>query len=100
MRMAWADFHHCQDIQPRVFAKARLLEEHPMSTTINSALVADLTGQVSGSDLGPEDDGYEAARAVLNGLIQTYYPTVSRRSKRKQIWPRAWRTWLDLCRAT
>ena len=40
-----------------------------MSTTINSALVADLTGQVSGSVLGPEDDGYEAARAVHNGLI-------------------------------
>jgi FAD/FMN-containing dehydrogenase len=40
-----------------------------MSTTLNSALVADLAGQVSGSVLGPQDGGYEAARAVHNGLI-------------------------------
>jgi len=40
-----------------------------MSTTLDSALVADLAGQVSGSVLGPEDAGYDAARAVHNGLI-------------------------------
>src|SRR4051812_10718137 len=40
-----------------------------MSTTFDSALVADLAEQVSGSVLGPEDDGYEAARAVHNGLV-------------------------------
>ena len=40
-----------------------------MGMTLNSALVADLTGQVSGSVLGPHDAGYDAARAVHNGLI-------------------------------
>jgi len=40
-----------------------------MSTTLDSALVADLAGQVSGSVLGPQDAGYDAARAVHNGLI-------------------------------
>jgi hypothetical protein len=40
-----------------------------MSATLNSALVADLAGEVSGSVLGPQDAGYEAARAVHNGLI-------------------------------
>jgi FAD/FMN-containing dehydrogenase len=45
------------------------LEEHLMSTTLDSALVADLAGQVSGSVLSPQDAGYDAARAVHNGLI-------------------------------
>jgi FAD/FMN-containing dehydrogenase len=45
------------------------LEDLLMSTTLDSALVADLAGQVSGSVLGPEDAGYDAARAVHNGLI-------------------------------
>jgi FAD/FMN-containing dehydrogenase len=45
------------------------LEDLLMSTTLDSALVADLAGQVSGSVLGPGDAGYEAARAVHNGLI-------------------------------
>jgi FAD/FMN-containing dehydrogenase len=40
-----------------------------MTTTLDPALVADLAGQVSGSVLGPQDAGYEAARAVHNGLI-------------------------------
>ncbi|TML56753.1 MAG: FAD-binding oxidoreductase [Actinobacteria bacterium] len=40
-----------------------------MSTTLDSALVADLAGEVSGSVLGPQDAGYDAARAVHNGLI-------------------------------
>ena len=40
-----------------------------MSTTLDSALVADLAGQVSGSVLGPQDAGYDSARAVHNGLI-------------------------------
>jgi FAD/FMN-containing dehydrogenase len=40
-----------------------------MGITLNSAVVADLTGQVSGSVLGPHDAGYDAARAVHNGLI-------------------------------
>jgi FAD/FMN-containing dehydrogenase len=40
-----------------------------MSTTLDDALVTDLAGQVSGSVLVPQDAGYEAARAVHNGLI-------------------------------
>ena len=40
-----------------------------MSKALDSALVTDLEGQVSGSVLGPQDAGYETARAVHNGLI-------------------------------
>jgi len=40
-----------------------------MSTTLDQALVADLAGQISGSVLGPQDTGYDAARAVHNGLV-------------------------------
>jgi FAD/FMN-containing dehydrogenase len=40
-----------------------------MITTLDSRLLADLASQVSGSVLGPQDPGYEAARAVHNGLI-------------------------------
>src|SRR6266550_7130734 len=49
--------------------KAHPLEEQLMSTTFDSALFAELAREVSGSVLGPEDAGYEAARAVHNGLI-------------------------------
>src|ERR671937_2628939 len=37
--------------------------------TLDSTLLADLARQVSGSVLGPQDVGYDAARAVHNGLI-------------------------------
>jgi len=40
-----------------------------MSMTLDSAAVADLAAQVCGSILGPQDAGYEEARAVHNGLI-------------------------------
>ncbi|MGE5691690.1 MAG: FAD-binding oxidoreductase [Pseudomonadota bacterium] len=40
-----------------------------MSMTLDAALVADLAGQVDGSVLGPTDAGYDAARAVHNGLV-------------------------------
>jgi FAD/FMN-containing dehydrogenase len=40
-----------------------------MSTTLDAAFVADLAAQISGSVLGPQDAGYDAARAVHNGLI-------------------------------
>src|SRR5204862_1731191 len=53
----------------RVFTKARLPEEQLMPTTFGSALVAELAGHVSGSVLGPQDAGYDAARAVHNGLV-------------------------------
>jgi FAD/FMN-containing dehydrogenase len=39
-----------------------------MSTTLNS-LAANLAGEIAGSVLGPEHAGYDAARAVHNGLI-------------------------------
>jgi FAD/FMN-containing dehydrogenase len=38
-------------------------------TSLDPALARDLAGQVSGSVLGPEDAGYEAARAVHNALV-------------------------------
>jgi FAD/FMN-containing dehydrogenase len=40
-----------------------------MSTSLDSALIAELAEHVSGSILGPRDPGYESARAVHNGLI-------------------------------
>src|SRR5437773_2578467 len=40
-----------------------------MSTTLDSTLVAELAGQVSGSVLDPHDAGYDAARTVHNGLV-------------------------------
>jgi FAD/FMN-containing dehydrogenase len=40
-----------------------------MSVTLDPAAVADLAGQISGSVLSPQDAGYDAARAVHNGLI-------------------------------
>jgi FAD/FMN-containing dehydrogenase len=40
-----------------------------MSTTLDPALVTDLAAQVSGPVHGPDDEGYDAARAVHNGLI-------------------------------
>ena len=40
-----------------------------MSTTLDRALFAGLKGEISGSVLGPQDPGYDAARAVHNGLV-------------------------------
>jgi FAD/FMN-containing dehydrogenase len=40
-----------------------------MSTTHGDTHVADLAGRVSGPVLRPDDDGYDAARAIHNGLI-------------------------------
>src|SRR3954452_3878013 len=40
-----------------------------MTLTFDSALVTELAGQVSGSVLGPQDAGYDAARTVHNGLV-------------------------------
>ena len=40
-----------------------------MTITLDSALIADLGRQISGSVLGPGDAAYDAARAVHNGLI-------------------------------
>jgi FAD/FMN-containing dehydrogenase len=40
-----------------------------MTTTSDDALVDDLAGRVTGSVLGPRDAGYDAARAVHNGLV-------------------------------
>ncbi|HEU5064996.1 MAG TPA: FAD-binding oxidoreductase [Gaiellaceae bacterium] len=40
-----------------------------MSSSLDPTLAADLAEQVSGAVLGPDDDGYDAARALYNGLI-------------------------------
>ena len=40
-----------------------------MTTALDGTLVTDLTERISGSVLGPEDEGYDAARAVYNGLV-------------------------------
>ncbi len=40
-----------------------------MSTSLDSALATDLAARISGSLLGPQDAGYDAARTVYNGLI-------------------------------
>ena len=40
-----------------------------MAVTLDSALLDDLAGRISGRVLRPADDGYEAARRVHNGLI-------------------------------
>jgi FAD/FMN-containing dehydrogenase len=40
-----------------------------MSATIDSRLVAELAGQISGSVIRPSDAGYDYARAVHNGLV-------------------------------
>jgi FAD/FMN-containing dehydrogenase len=45
------------------------LEEHLMTISLDAGLVTDLTGQISGAVLSPEDARYDAARAVHNGLI-------------------------------
>jgi FAD/FMN-containing dehydrogenase len=40
-----------------------------MTTALDPALATDLAGQISGSVLRPDDTGYDAARAIYNGLI-------------------------------
>ncbi|HSE81084.1 MAG TPA: BBE domain-containing protein [Gaiellaceae bacterium] len=40
-----------------------------MTTILDDTLVSDLAEQVSGSVLGQQNAGYDAARAVQNGLI-------------------------------
>ena len=40
-----------------------------MTMTLDDQLVRTLVGRVSGPVLGPQDEGYEAARTVYNGLI-------------------------------
>ena len=40
-----------------------------MSVALDAAAVTELAGKVSGPVLTPEDPGYDAARAVHNGLI-------------------------------
>ena len=40
-----------------------------MTVALDPALVTELAAQVSGPVLGPGDAGYDAARAVHNGLI-------------------------------
>ena len=45
-----------------------------MSTTLDSHLLDQLTDRVTGSLLAPDDAGYDAARAVHNGLVDRKLP--------------------------
>jgi FAD/FMN-containing dehydrogenase len=49
-----------------------------MSTILESALVDELMGPISGSVLRPPDAGYESARAVHNGLVDRKPPLIVR----------------------
>jgi FAD/FMN-containing dehydrogenase len=40
-----------------------------MSTTWDAGIAGDLASRIAGSVIAPDDDGYDAARAVHNGLI-------------------------------
>jgi FAD/FMN-containing dehydrogenase len=40
-----------------------------MSTTSDAGIAGDLASRISGSVLSPADDGYDAARAVHNGIV-------------------------------
>src|SRR3954451_1592513 len=40
-----------------------------MSMILDDTVVRDLTGRISGSVIGPDDAGYDEARAVHNGLV-------------------------------
>jgi FAD/FMN-containing dehydrogenase len=40
-----------------------------MSTSLDPTIATELAGQVSGPVLGPQDEGYDEARALYNGLI-------------------------------
>ena len=40
-----------------------------MSTTWDAGTIGDLAGRISGSVLAPDDAGYDAARAVHNGMV-------------------------------
>jgi FAD/FMN-containing dehydrogenase len=44
-------------------------KDFPMSTTLDDRQVTDLSGRVSGPVLAPDQPGYDAARAVHNGLV-------------------------------
>jgi FAD/FMN-containing dehydrogenase len=40
-----------------------------MSTSLDPTIATELAGQVSGPVVGPQDAGYDEARALYNGLI-------------------------------
>ena len=54
-----------------------------MTTALDPALADDLAGQISGSVLRPDDPGYDAARAIYNGLID-HKPALIVRSRSTQ----------------
>jgi FAD/FMN-containing dehydrogenase len=57
-------------------------KDDDMTTGLHDALVTELSGRISGSVLGPDDAGYDAARAVHNGLVD----------RRPALIVRAWTT--------
>lgn len=56
-----------------------------MSTTLDPGVVSDLGGKISGSVLGPDDAGYDAARAVHNGLIDRRPAVIIRARTTKDV---------------
>ena len=56
-----------------------------MSTTLDPGVVSDLGGKISGSVLGPDDAGYDAARAVHNGLIDRRPAVIVRARTTKDV---------------
>ena len=53
------------------------------TTALDTAHVADLARQVSGSVLGQQDEGYDTARAVYNGLVDRKPALIVRRPRRR-----------------
>jgi FAD/FMN-containing dehydrogenase len=58
-----------------------------MTVALDPALVSDLAAQVSGPVLGPEDEGYDAARSVHNGLIDRRPAVIVRCRKASDVAP-------------
>ena len=56
-----------------------------MSSTLDPGHVADLAGQVAGPVLSPADGGYDAARAVHNGLIDRKPAVIVRARETKDV---------------
>jgi FAD/FMN-containing dehydrogenase len=56
-----------------------------MSTTLDPGVVSDLGGKISGAVLGPDDAGYDAARAVHNGLIDRRPAVIIRARTTKDV---------------
>ena len=55
-----------------------------MSTTLDNHLLDQLEGRVTGSVLAPDHPGYDAARAVHNGLVDRKPALIVRARERRR----------------